>query len=46
MSKKKISNDEILQVVKANERVKPLLEGKNILKEIIVPGRIVNIIVK
>ena len=40
------ANDEILKVVKANERVKPLLEGKNILKEIIVPGRIVNIIVK
>lgn len=40
------ANDEILKVVKANDRVKPLLEGKNIVKEIIVPGRIVNIIVK
>lgn len=40
------SNSEVLAEVKSNERVRGLLEGKNIVKEIVVPGRIVNIIVK
>lgn len=39
-------NADILELVKANERVKPLLIDKIIVKEIVVPGRIVNIIVR
>lgn len=41
-----LSQDEILSLVKEDEKIKPLLEGKNIVKEIYVPNRIVNIIVK
>ena len=41
-----LNNAEILKVAKANDRVKSLIEGKSIVKEIVVPGRIVNIIVK
>jgi len=38
------SKDEILQAAK--EAVKKYIEGKNIVKEIVVPNRIVNIVVK
>ena len=41
-----LSQDEILSLVKEDEKIQPLLEGKNIVKEIYVPNRIVNIIVK
>ena len=41
-----LSNEQIAAVVKENEKIKPLLEGKTIIKEIVVPGRIVNLIVK
>lgn len=41
-----LSQEEILQYVKADEKVKPLLENKSVVKEIYVPNRIVNIIVK
>ena len=39
-------NDEVLQVVKNNEVVKRNLEGKQVVKEIVVPNKIVNIVVK
>jgi len=36
----------VLQKAKENENVLKWLEGKTIVKEIYVPGRIVNIVVK
>lgn len=39
-----LKNDEILAIVK--EKIAKQLEGKTIVKEIVVPGRIVNLIVK
>ena len=39
-----ISNDEIQELVLANETIRPLVEGKAIRKFIVVPGRLVNII--
>ena len=41
-----LSNDEIASVVKSHEKVAPALAGKTVIKEIIVPNRIVNLIVK
>ena len=41
-----LSNDEIASKVQENESVKNALLGKNIVKTIVVPGRIVNFIVK
>ena len=41
-----MSNQEILEQVKNNQEVASLLQGKTILKEIVVPGRLVNLIVK
>ena len=38
--------DSILETAKNEENVKKNLEGKTIIKEIVVPGRIVNIVVK
>ena len=38
--------DFVLDLVKNDERIKPLIEGKTIVKEIYVPGKIVNIVVK
>lgn len=38
--------DSVLELVKNDERIKPLLDGKTIVKEIYVPGKIVNIVVK
>ena len=40
------SNEEVMQVVRNNEVVKRNLDGKEILKEIVVPNKIVNIVVK
>jgi len=36
----------ILEAAKADPKVKPYLEGKTILKEIYVPGKMVNLVVK
>ena len=41
-----LSNEEVLKIVKENEKIKQLLDGKTIVKEIVVPKRIVNLIVK
>lgn len=38
--------DEILEVIKSTEKVKELLEKNNVVKEIYVPGKIFNIVVK
>ena len=38
--------DEVLALAKADENVKKAVDGKNIVKEIYVKGRIVNIVVK
>ena len=38
--------EEVEKEVKANDRVKSLLEGKEIIKEIYVPNKIYNIVVK
>ncbi len=38
--------DSVITKAKENEAIAPLLEGKTIVKEIYVPGKIVNIVVK
>ena len=43
---KDASKDEILAVVKADEKIAAALDGKTIVKEIVVPGKIINIVVK
>ncbi len=43
---KDLPKEEVEKAVKANERVKSLLEGKEIVKEIYVPNKIYNIVVK
>ena len=40
------SNDEILKDIKKNEKVQELLNSENFVKEIYVPGKIFNIVVK
>ncbi len=41
-----ITKDDALATVKSDDRFAPLLDGKTIVKEIFVPGKIVNIVVK
>jgi leucyl-tRNA synthetase len=38
--------EDILALAKAQEAIKPLLDGKAIVKEIVVPGRLVNLVIK
>ena len=38
--------DQMLAAAKNDPKVAPLLEGKSIVKEIVVPGKLVNIVVK
>jgi leucyl-tRNA synthetase len=38
--------DTVLAIAKADERISACLEGKTVVKEIVVPGKIVNIVVK
>ena len=40
------TQDAILEAAKADPKVKPYLEGKTIVKEIYVPGKMVNLVVK
>jgi len=40
------SNEELLALAKSNENVLKHIEGKEIIKEIVVPNKIVNIVVK
>ena len=39
-----VSKDAALKAAKSNERVQSFIEGKEIKKEIYVPGKIVNIV--
>lgn len=41
-----ISNEQIEEIVFSQEKVKELIEGKTVVKKIIVPGRLVNIVIK
>jgi len=43
---KGLSNDELLHMAKENEKIKGWLEGKTIIKEIVIPDKIVNIVVR
>ena len=43
---KDISKDDLLATAKADEKVASMIDGKTIVKEIVVPGKIVNIVVK
>ncbi len=38
--------DAILNIVKADEKVAAALDGKTVVKEIVVPGKIINIVIK
>ena len=40
------SKDEILSAAKADEKIASAIYGKTIVKEIVVPGKIINIVVK
>ncbi len=41
-----LSNEEILKTVKSDEKISDLISNKTIVKEIVVPKRLVNLIVK
>ena len=43
---KAAGKDEILEIVKADEKIKQAIDGKTIVKEIVIPGKIINIVVK
>ena len=36
----------MLQIAEENEKIKGLTDGKNVVKVIAVPGRLINIVVK
>ena len=38
--------DTVLAIVKDDDKIKQALDGKIIVKEIVVPGKIINIVVK
>ena len=40
------SKDDIIAIAKADEKVSAAIEGKTVVKEIVVPGKIINIVVK
>ena len=40
------SKDDILAIAKGDDKVSSAIEGKTIVKEIVVPGKIINIVVK
>ena len=41
-----VSQADALAAARADEKVAPHLEGKTIVKEVVVPGRLVNFVVK
>lgn len=43
---KTAAKDEMLAKAKLDEKIKPWLDGKTIIKEIVIPGKLVNIVVK
>ena len=40
------SEDELLDIARSSEKVRRHLDGKEIVKEIVVPGKLVNLVVK
>ena len=40
------AKDDVIAVAKADDKVKAAIDGKTIVKEIVVPGKIINIVVK
>ena len=46
MVKADIEQQEAIEIAKSNESIKPLLDGKNIIKEIYVKGKLINIVAK
>jgi leucyl-tRNA synthetase len=46
MIAKDADKDDVLAIVKADEKVAAALDGKTIVKEIVVPGKIINIVVR
>ena len=42
----KFSKEKVLETVKLNNKIKKNLLGKNIAREIYVPGKIVNLVIK
>ena len=46
MIAKDADKDTVLSIIKADEKVAQAIEGKTIVKEIVVPGKIINIVVK
>ncbi len=44
--KPNLSNDEVLELVKNSELAKKWIDGKEIIKEIVVPNKLVNIVIK
>ena len=43
---KSASKEEILAIVYADDKIKAATDGKTVLKEIVIPGKIINIVVK
>jgi len=43
---KDASKEDVLAIALSDEKIKVLVEGKTVVKEIVVPGKIVNIVVK
>jgi leucyl-tRNA synthetase len=41
-----VNKDELIQKAMQNERIKEYTDGKNIIKQIAVPDKLVNIVVK
>ena len=42
----KFSKEKVLETVKLNDKIKKNLLGKNVVREIYVPGKIVNLVIK
>ena len=40
------SKDEILAIAKSDEKIVSAIDGKTVIKEIVVPGKIINIVIK
>jgi leucyl-tRNA synthetase len=43
---KSLTKEEVLKIARENEKIKGWLEGKTVVKEIVIPGKLVNIVVK
>ena len=43
---KDVDKDTVISAAKADAKIQPFLEGKKIVKEIFVPGKLVNLAVK